>query len=411
MDIGETFRMAFSSLRANKLRAILTILGVAVGIFSITLIMTIITALQSSIESGVSALSKNTFQIQKSPAINMGGPGSRAKYRNRPDITLGDYERLDELLTSAKYIGAEEWQFGEQVQYEGDETNPDVQVAGITSEAQNTNDWIVEEGRPINEGDVDRANPVSILGADVKDALFPPHINPIGLTVKVSGRPLQVIGYYERQGDMFGQSRDNFVAIPIGQYHRMFGGHRRSVNITVQSFGEEDYDEVIDEARGHMRTIRKVEPWDEDDFEIFSNESMLEEMNEITGGVEIGAMVVGFIALLAAGVGIMNIMLVSVTERTREIGVRKAIGAKKRNILTQFLSEAVALCLLGGAIGIALGVGLGNFAGSLLNAQAAAPLGWIVGGLLICVAVGVFFGAYPAYKAANLDPIEALRYE
>ena len=160
-----------------------------------------------------------------------------------------------------------------------------------------------------------------------------------------------------------------------------------------------------------MRTIRKVKPGEENDFDIFSNESLIGQVNDITGGIKIGAMVVSIIALLAAGVGIMNIMLVSVTERTREIGIRKAVGAKKINVLMQFLFEAVFISLIGGFIGILLGVGIGNFAGSFLNAQTAIPYDWVVIGLLLCITVGIIFGTYPAYKAANLDPIEALRYE
>jgi putative ABC transport system permease protein len=172
-----------------------------------------------------------------------------------------------------------------------------------------------------------------------------------------------------------------------------------------------DYDATIESAIGHMRTIRKVAPGEENDFDIFSNESLIGQINEITDGVKIGALAVSIIALLAAGIGIMNIMLVSVTERTREIGIRKAIGARKSHILLQFLIEAVFLCMTGGLLGIIIGVGVGNLAGSLINATAAVPIDWVFIGLGLCIFVGVVFGTYPAYKAANLDPIEALRYE
>jgi putative ABC transport system permease protein len=177
------------------------------------------------------------------------------------------------------------------------------------------------------------------------------------------------------------------------------------------SKSKEDYDATIETAIGYFRTIRKVPVGQDNDFDIFSNESIMGQINDITGGVKIGAIVVSIIALLAAGVGIMNIMLVSVTERTREIGVRKAVGARKMNILLQFLMEAIALCIIGGIIGIFLGVVVGNIAGSFLNAQSAIPVDWIVIGMTLCIVVGVIFGTYPAYKAANLDPIEALRYE
>ena len=220
------------------------------------------------------------------------------------------------------------------------------------------------------------------------------------------------MGVLESQGDFFGQSQDNFAVIPLDTYIQYYGGFRwNSVNITIQSFDKEGYQDLIEVTEGHFRTIRKVPHGDPNDFEIRSNEQMLRQINEITAGIRIGAFVIAAIALLAAGVGIMNIMLVSVTERTREIGIRKSIGAKRRNVLVQFLIEAITLCMLGGLVGIVLGVGVGNWVGSLINATATIPLDWIIVGVTLCVLIGMVFGTYPAYKAANLDPIEALRYE
>lgn len=410
MRFSESLSLSITSLVTNKLRALLTILGIVVGIFSIILIMTILTMLQNTIETGFSMLGQNTFQIQKYPAIRMGGPHMGRKYWDRKDITIEDFDRLKESLTDAKYVAAELHRGARLVKYQGKETNPNVALVGITQEAVYTNDWFVEEGRSITSADVDRAMPYIILGQDIVDKLFE-NVNPIGQIVKIDNRPLRVIGVMERKGQLFGQSRDNIVVIPITVFHSMYGKRDRSVNITVMSHSKFDYNDVIETAIGHMRTIRKVSPGEENNFEIFSNESLLSEINNVTKYVEIGAMVVSFIALLAAGVGIMNIMLVSVTERTREIGIRKAVGAKKSSILTQFLIEAITLCLIGGVIGIVLGVGLGNIAGSFLKAEATIPYDWVLIGLGICVLVGVIFGTYPAYKAANLDPIEALRFE
>jgi len=387
----------------------LTMLGVVVGIFSIIVIMTILTMLQNSIEDGLSMLDKNTFQIQKFPAMQAGGPGSRNRFRNRKDITLEDYNRLKDML-QARYIGAEQWEFGKTIKFGNIETNPNIQVTGITTDAMRTNNWNVEYGRDLRQFDITYSNDVCLLGRDVADKLFP-NINPIGQVVRVDGDPLTVIAVLESQPALFGDSRDNFVAMPISTFQSIYGKRSRSFNITVMSYTKEDYNETIEAAIGYMRTIRKVEPGEDNDFDIFSNESLIGQVNDITGGVKIGALAVSIIALIAAGVGIMNIMLVSVTERTREIGIRKAVGARKSNILSQFLIEAVALCLLGGFIGIVLGIGIGNLAGSFLNAQTAIPTDWVIIGLLLCVIVGVIFGTYPAYKAANLDPIEALRYE
>ncbi len=409
MKTSEIFNIAVRSITNNKLRTSLTILGVVVGIFSIIVIMTVVTMLQNSIEDGFSMLNKNTFQIQKYDAMRMHGGGDRQD-RNRKDLTLEDFYRLEKLLTQVKYIGAEQWQFGKIIKYRNDETNPNIQLAGVTSGALQTNNWKVEYGRDFRGTDIQYSNDVCILGSDVKEKLFP-SLNPVGQTVRADGKPLLVIGVFEAQPSMFGQSNDNFVAMPISTFRSQFGKSGRSVNITVMAQDKQSYESTIDAAIGYMRKIRKVKPGEENDFAIFSNESLMAQVNDTTEGVRIGALVVSIFALIAAGVGIMNIMLVSVTERTREIGIRKALGAKKFNILSQFLVEAIILCLVGGLIGIIIGVGIGNLAGGLLNAKAAIPYGWVAIGMSLCVLVGIGFGTYPAYKAANLDPIEALRYE
>lgn len=410
MKISEVFKMSFQSLRTNKLRTFLTVLGVVVGIFSIIVIMTIITMLQNSIESGLASLAKNTFQIQKFPAIMTGGPGARDKYRNRKDITLEEFYQFKEKMTEAKFVGGEQWQFGIVVQYGNNKTNPNIQLAGMTDDALETNEMITQEGRPINKTDVQYTNNVCLLGNDIVTKIFA-SVNPVGQTVRVAGRPMMVIGVLEPKQALFGQSQDNYVVIPITTFQSMFGKRSRSLNITVMSKSKEDYNSVIEASIGYMRTIRNVKPGEDNNFDIFSNESLLGQINNINEPIKIGALVVSLIALLAAGVGIMNIMLVSVTERTREIGIRKAIGARKSYILIQFLSEAVILSVFGGLIGIIIGVSLGNFAGSFLNAQMAIPVDWVMIGIALCIFVGVVFGTYPAYKAANLDPIEALRYE
>ena len=225
-------------------------------------------------------------------------------------------------------------------------------------------------------------------------------------------RPFKVVGVIEKQAALIWIKAEIIMyIIPITTWQSMYGKYSRSVNITVMTKSAEDYQSVLDAATGYMRTIRKVAAGEANDFYIFSNESMMTQVNQITDPIKIIALAISLIALIAAGVGIMNIMLVSVTERTREIGIRKALGARKTWVLLQFLFEAIILCLLGGLIGIVIGVGLGNFAGSFLNAQSAVPWEWVFIGLTLCIAVGVIFGTYPAYKAANLDPIEALRYE
>lgn len=410
MNFLEIFRVSFQSLSSNKLRSALTILGIIVGIFSIIAVSTVISMLQSSIEDGISFFGKNTFNIQKWPAVRTGGHSEWAKYRNRKNITLEDYEDLKDKLSGAVSVAAESNRWGRVVKFESEKTNPNVSLRGVTPEAFITRDWNVEQGRAFNQQDVKSASRVVILGQDLVRTLFK-NIPPIGQEIRVDEFKLKVIGVLEKQGDIFGQSLDNFAIIPISTFNSFYGHRRRSVSISVMARDNESYDDLIMKAEGFMRLVRKVPPGEENDFEIVSNESILGQINDITFNVRIGAFAIAAIALLAAGVGIMNIMLVSVTERTKEIGVRKSIGAKKKNILSQFLIEAVTLCLLGGAVGIFLGVLTGNLVGSLLNAKATIPLDWIGVGVLICVIIGISFGTYPAYKAANLDPIEALRYE
>ncbi len=411
MKLSEILSISLQSIKGNRLRTLLTMLGIVVGIFSIIVIMTIITMLQNSIENGFSQLGQDTFQIQKFPAMMMGGPGAWLKYRNRKDITLDDFYRFRDMMAPhAKYVGAESWEQGIVVKYAKEETNPNISVAGITADAMKTNNWTVREGRDIRDIDIQYTNDVCDIGQDIVDKLFP-NINPVGQTVKVNGFPVVVVGVLDKSPALFGSSRDNRVIMPITLLQEIFGRLHRSLNITVMAPSKDSYESTIESAIGYMRTIRKVEPGKDNDFDIFSNESLIAQINGITAGVKIGAMVVSIIALIAAGVGIMNIMLVSVTERTREIGIRKAIGARKFTILSQFLIEAVTLCIIGGLIGIILGVGVGNIAGSFLNAQMAIPVDWVIIGFTLCILVGVIFGTYPAYKASNLDPIEALRYE
>jgi putative ABC transport system permease protein len=410
MRIDQLFSISFQSILNNKLRTSLTILGVVVGIFSIIVIMTIITMLQNSIEGGLSMLNKNTFQIEKFDRTQGRGPGHDRSWRNRKDITIVEAKKLKEVLTKAKYVGAEQWQFGKVIRFGNKDTNPNISVSGQTLDGVRTNNWKVEYGRDLRESDIQNSTYTCILGQDVVEKIFP-NVNPLGQTVRVDGKPLRVIGVFERQPTMFGQSNDNFVVMPITTWQSFYGKYSTSVNIMVTAYSVEEYEEVIEAAIGHFRKIRKVKAGEDDDFSIFSNASLITMVNDITGPIKIGALVVSLIALLAAGVGIMNIMLVSVTERTREIGIRKAIGARRNSILIQFLFEAIILCLFGGLVGILIGVGIGNFAGSFLNAQAAIPLDWVMIGISLCVMVGIIFGTYPAYKAANLDPIEALRYE
>ncbi|MFZ1291681.1 MAG: ABC transporter permease [Melioribacteraceae bacterium] len=407
----EVILIALQSLKTNKLRSFLTVLGIIVGIFSIISISTILSMLQNTIETNVnSGLSSNIFKITRLPATIM-GQDEWNKVRKRKDITIDEYEKLkDQFEDEVQNIGAEQSVYGKIFKYKNKKTNPDIGFNGATIEFFPNNQLVSINGRNFNYQDYQRYNKVIVLGDALAKFLFDDQ-NPIGEEITVDGYKLKVIGVLEKRGDMFGQSRDNFAVTPLTTFQNMFGKRARSINIAINLYPTSDYENMVEKTKGYFRTIRKIQAGDEEDFSIISSESILSDIDNMTRGIRIGAYVIALIALLAAGVGIMNIMLVSVTERTKEIGIRKAIGAKKKNILIQFLIESVVLSLFGGIIGIIIGLIIGNIAGSALNAKATIPLDWVAIGVLLCIIVGVGFGTYPAHKASNLDPIEALRYE
>lgn len=410
MLIIEIIKLAFNTIRNNKLRASLTLLGIVIGVFSIVAIMTLLNALQAGIEGGLSELGSNTFQIQKFPAIEVGGPGSDKKYRNRPDITYNQGVRLIETATVYKSISLEDYVYSKVFKAETEQTNPNNYIGGITPEYLDCNNKKVMWGRFVTKFDVENANPVCVIGMDVVDKLFPNQY-PIDRKVILDGHPFTIVGVIEPQGQNFGASSDNFALIPITAMHQIYGKNNRSINIAIQAESAEMFPETMENVINVMRVIRKVPPGAEDNFSIYSNESLIGEVNNFTQYFKYGAGFISFIALLAAGVGIMNIMLVSVTERTREIGIRKAIGAKSGSIRMQFLIEAIILCELGGIVGIVLGIIAGNLVGIFLSSPVIIPYDWAIIGLIVCSAVGIVFGVYPAHKASKLNPIDALRYE
>jgi putative ABC transport system permease protein len=406
----ESLVMALSAIRSSKLRSILTLLGIAVGVFSIICVMTAVGVMRNSLEEGMSQLGANTFQIQKFPAFNT-GPDVRWKMRNRKNITYEQALAVKDKMTLASAVGIETWDAGKIVYWRGEKTNPNVSVVGETTDGFVTNDWTVEVGRGLTQQDLDMTRFVVVMGKAVTEKLFPPSINPIGEKVKIDGTVYEIIGIIAKKGGSLGGNQDNFCAVPITAFFQKYGGPIHSVNIMVKAQSREVLDDAIEQARSILRVARKLPPGAEDDFAYFSNDSLIKEFNDLTLYVRLGVLLVSSIALLAAGVGIMNIMLVSVTERTREIGIRKAIGAQKRDILTQFMIEAVILCEIGGIIGIVFGVIGGNILGLLMELPAIIPWDWAGIGLGVCSIVGFIFGVYPAWKAATLDPIEALRYE
>ena len=409
-EVRESFLMALDAIRAHKLRSSLTLLGVVVGVFSIIGVMTAVRVLQTNIEREFSGMGANTFAVEKYPGVYFGGEEGFEKFWRRKNITLQDARTLQERATLAANIGIEDNFWAGEVVSRFAKTPPNVRLTGGTPGSFATKSLVVADGRPLSASDIDGARDVCVLGASLAKSLFP-YGSPLGERIKLSGINYTVIGVLETKGAVGNANQDNFAMIPITTGLNRYGRLWRSVSILVQAESQEAYDDTIEQVRGIMRTIRKVRPGEPDDFEIFSNDSMIAQFRDFTFKVRVGVAVVSSIALLAAGVGIMNIMLVSVTERTKEIGIRRAIGAKKRNIMTQFVMEAIVLCEVGGAIGVVVGIAAGNAAAYFLKVPPEIPIDWTILGLIICSIVGVVFGTYPAIKAANLDPIESLRYE
>jgi putative ABC transport system permease protein len=406
--MSETARIALTALKTNKLRSALTMLGVAIGVFSVIGVMTALSVIASSIESGLSFLGSNLFQFAKYPAMNTSDP--ELKFANRRNISLAEareYARLMEGQAGA--ICFKVFDGGKPASYER------VKIQGLTLVGTNehfltANSYTMGYGRNLAPEDVDLARSVVVVGKRIEKKLFA-NQTPIGKTIKINEKPYQIIGVLAEKGSTFGQSQDDLMLVPITRYFNDFGWVNRTVNIATQSTSQATYNQTLDKAIGAMRAARGLKLGEDDDFAIYSNDTLVSAFAQVAGTIRIGAFVVSAIALLAAGIGIMNIMLVSVTERTREIGVRKAIGAKKNDIVRQFLLEAIVLSEVGGLAGILIGVIGGNAVALWLDISMVFPWAWAITGLVVCSLIGMGFGWYPAWKAARLHPVDALRYE
>ena len=400
--------MAIDAIRQNKLRSILTLLGISIGVFSVIGVMTAIRTLESSVESGLNVFAANTFVIQKYPSIQIGRRDK--KIRNRKNIDYDQYKKLKERAKLPVLVSVSEGSSIRNVKYKDISVKNYVSLLGGDEGSIRMYKTFISDGRNIAPDDVRYARNVCVLGMDVVDRLFP-FEDPLSKKIQIEGLNYYVIGVAERQGEAFGQSQDNYIAIPVTNYLQKFSNKWTTLSINVEAASEKDYDKTREEVIGIMRTIRKVKAGEDNDFELETNDEMIETFSGFTSGIKLFALSVSIIALVVAGIGIMNIMLVSVTERIKEIGIRKAIGATKKDILTQFLMEAVFLSEFGGIVGIIMGISAGNLVSFILKIPAVIPIDWAIIGLAVCSLIGIGFGIYPAWKAAQLDPIESLRFE
>ena len=409
----ENVRFALKSMREQKLRSFLTLLGVTVGVAAVIMMVSFVVGFDRSIAKAFTAFGTHLVQFQKYEP-RFGGGGVPEEQRNRRDLTIEDAEALKRLSKLVKAVSQERYLFRNTNVRAGQREANGATVFGTNPDYAEANVHFTQDGRFITESDVRHASRICVIGPDIANALFP-LMDPIGRELTINGRGYQVVGLFEHKGGFLGGSADNLMAIPISAFDEQFpevkNGHGDTIHIATVPRRPEDYDALIEEETGILRARRGLRPGQENDFALYTTVGQLNQFRQISGSVAAAMLVIAGIALLVGGVGVMNIMLVNVTQRTREIGVRKALGATRTDIAQQFLVEAVTLTGVGGLIGIGFGFGVAFLVRATLNFQAAAPSWAVILGFGVSTVVGLVFGMWPALRAARQDPIEALRYE
>jgi putative ABC transport system permease protein len=405
MNISEIFKVSINSLGENKLRSGLTLFAIVIGVFAVISASTAVKVIDTYFKQTLTLMGGSVINISTRPVVNTGD----ASFRNRKSITFQQFEELRDRSQMGRGFSPDVRFSFTKIEAEGESTNPDVVVYGGNEYWMTNNAYEIEDGRDFIADDVINNRPVVIIGEDVRKALFD-RVSPIGKTIRIQGQMYTVIGLAKAKGSAFGNSLDKFVTAPYTRLMNVYGKDR-NVQIMVQAVDFLLINETIDEMTGLFRVIRGIEPGEPNDFEIETNESLRGTFESFTGILLIFGLVVGGISLLGAGIGVMNIMLVSVTERTREIGIRKSIGATKRAIVQQFLLETIVICQIGGILGIMVGILGGNLLAMAMETGFVIPWDAILIGVGSMTLIGLVFGVYPARVAANLDPITCLRYE
>ena len=407
MQLIEAFRLALQALWGNKLRSILTLIGVVMGVASVIMVITLVNGANRYVSTKLSGYGADVFTVTKMSSVIF-TPEEYFKFQKRKILRIDDYYAIRDACTECSEVGAL-LNKSTNVVYNGKSSN-NTGVRGYTWTMLSLNNIDIAIGRGFTPADEDHATKNVVVGYDIVDNLLPAG-DPIGKEIRVDGIPYTIIGVGDRQGKTLGQSQDNWVAIPITTYQQIYG-YNDSVDIYARAAGNaEVMERAKDEVRVLMRTRRHNAPGQPEDFEIETNDTFLDIWKQISSLFASVVLGLASIALVVGGVVIMNIMLVSVTERTREIGVRKALGAKQRDVLLQFLIESASLALVGGALGVLGGVLVGKLITVVVGFPTAVPFWAILLGLFLATAVGIFFGVYPASKAAKLDPVVALRAE
>ena len=406
MSLGEAVEIAAASLWAHKLRSVLTLLGVVIGVTSVIAVVSLINGANSYVAEKIFNLGADVFGVARGPSI-LTNVDDYLEVQKRKKITLEDYESVRDTCRGCKDVGASVSRVVE-VRH-GINSIKDTHLRAWTPSMARLYDVELRAGRHITESDRTRAAPVCVIGWDIVDNLFP-GLDPIGREVRINNDACQVVGVGKKLGSALGNSRDNWVVAPITTYRKSYGT-QQTIRITVRAPSPAQMDATIDEVRQIMRGRRQLTYAAKDDFTIETSQSFLSLWNSISSAFFAGTILIASISLVVGGIVIMNIMLVSVTERTREIGLRKSIGARRRDILLQFLIEASTISAIGGLWGVLFGVLLAEFVSWVSPLPSAIKTWSVVAALLVSTSVGLFFGIYPASKAARLNPVEALRAE
>jgi putative ABC transport system permease protein len=398
--------LALESIWANRLRSFLTLLGIIIGIASVIATFAVIQGLNAYVSDKLGNLGKGVFTVQRFGLITNRQQFLDAVRKNRK-LLPADAEAIAERCENAKEVA---WEVHATTDLKrGQEEIRDCDIGGITPAILEIEPYDVAAGRILAEHEELAGAPVAFIGNDIAERLFP-GVDPVGKELRVKGRDLLVVGLAKKKGSFLGFSQDNFVKIPFSLHRRLFGS-QRSINISVQARDAERMDEAMDEVRSVLRARHRLEPPEADDFDLVTSEGINNLWSNLTRTIFLVAVFVVGISLVVGGIVIMNIMLVAVVERTREIGVRKAVGARQRDIVRQFLIESVLLSCLGGAIGVAIAFAAAKLLAAFTPLPADFPVWAPFFAFVICTLIGVFFGIYPARRAAHLDPIEALRTE
>src|ERR1700730_3402855 len=414
---GENMRFALLAVRAHKLRAGLTILGIVVGVATVIAMVSIVTGFNNNMVRSFQSFGATLVVFQKyEPRFGPGGPRPEGELR-RKDLTLEDAAALKAQVPELRAVSPQRYLWDNlnyHLKYRDAEFRSP-RVFGVVVEYPIATNRSVSQGRFLTESDVEHAADVLIIGDDVREKLFPRE-DPLNKRIQLGHDSYLIVGVFEKKGQMFGESQDSFVVMPLTTFDRRFpwikvgGSNGDALRIATVPYRPDQVADAIEKARAVLRLRRHVRFNQPDDFGIVTPDKMLESFQGITNGIALVMIFVAFVSLLIGGVGVMNIMLVSVTERTREIGVRKAVGAFRRHIVLQFLTEATTLSVLGGAMGVVFGIAIPALVKRAFDALPAETPSWaVVVGLLVSLSVGIFFGLYPAVKASRLDPIEALR--